>query len=70
MKNFRCEDIGMDCSFEAQAANEKDLMKEVKEHVKSAHNMQRIDPETANRLHAAITDEDVEGEEVRPSSVR
>ena len=39
LPSFKCRDIGMDCPFEASAANDEALMKKITEHAVSVHNM-------------------------------
>ncbi len=53
-KEFKCRDIGMNCSFSAKAESEKELFEKVAEHAKSAHNMSKIEPATEKKIKAAI----------------
>ena len=56
-KKFACKAIGMDCGFEAKAENEEALLVQVKEHERTAHNMQQIDEATAAKIRGSITEE-------------
>ncbi|MCL5262327.1 MAG: DUF1059 domain-containing protein [Candidatus Marsarchaeota archaeon] len=56
MKKFACKDIGMQCLWWAQAANEDMLMKKIQKHAANAHNMQQIDTETMRKIKGAIRD--------------
>ena len=52
---FKCKDIGMKCDFEVKGASSKDeMMQVVAAHAKSAHNMQSIAPDVAQKVSSAI----------------
>ena len=53
-KQFACRDIGMECEFTARAETDEELMSQIKEHAKTAHNMAKIDAKTMKRMKAAI----------------
>ncbi|MGC9037783.1 MAG: DUF1059 domain-containing protein, partial [Candidatus Micrarchaeia archaeon] len=52
--SFACKDIGMDCGFTATASTEDELMAKIREHARTAHNMQSIDDATMAKIKAAI----------------
>ncbi|MEM3827210.1 MAG: DUF1059 domain-containing protein [Candidatus Micrarchaeaceae archaeon] len=54
MKRFACRDIGMECNFVAQEADEKQLMNKIARHAREAHGMQQIDAATMAKVKAAI----------------
>ena len=56
-KIVRCRDVGMDCDFEARGETEQDVLDQCAEHAKSAHGMDGIPPELAQKVHASIRDE-------------
>jgi predicted small metal-binding protein len=56
-KKFACKDIGMQCGFEAHAADENALLQQIAQHAKSAHNMSNIDQATMAKIRAAIKEE-------------
>jgi predicted small metal-binding protein len=47
----------MDCDFEARGETEQDVLDQCAEHAKSAHGMDGIPPELAQKVHASIRDE-------------
>lgn len=53
---FKCKDIGMkDCDFEVKGASSRDeVMQIATVHAKSAHNMQTIPPDVAQKVSSAI----------------
>jgi len=46
MVSFKCKDIGMDCKFEATAANVQDLDNTIAKHAREAHKI----PSSSNRI--------------------
>ena len=54
MLSFKCEDIGMNCGFEAKAESKEEMMKIVSEHAASVHNIQTVSPELAQQIDKAI----------------
>jgi predicted small metal-binding protein len=51
---FRCADVGdKNCKWEARGRNEDDIMKQVEQHGRDAHNMQ-MDDSTRQRVRGAI----------------
>jgi len=53
-KTYACKDIGMQCGFTAEAADEQDLMQKIAKHAKEAHGMDKIDEATMKKVKAAI----------------
>ena len=53
-KKFACKDIGLPCGFRAEAEDERELMGKIAKHAREAHNMPKIDPDTATKVRAAI----------------
>jgi len=49
-----CKDVGVDCSFTAEAATEEELLKKVAQHAKDAHGMTNIDAVTLAKVKDAI----------------
>lgn len=58
-KLIRCRDVGVDCDFEARGETEQEVMDQCAEHAKSAHWMEEIPPELAQKVRAAMRDEEV-----------
>ena len=53
MVSFKCRDIGMDCKFEATAANVQDLDDKVAQHAREAHKIPSLDKEMWMKIHKA-----------------
>ena len=56
-KIVSCRDVGMDCDFEARGENEQEILQKCSEHARSAHGMNEIPNELAEKVRAAIHDE-------------
>lgn len=56
-KVITCRDVGMDCDFEARGETEQEVLRKCAEHARSAHGMERIPPEVAAKVKAAMRDE-------------
>ena len=57
-KVLRCKDVGVDCDFVARGATAEEVMEKAKEHACSDHGFQNIPPELAEKVMAAIHDEE------------
>jgi predicted small metal-binding protein len=57
MKAMHCGDLMKGCDFVARGASEDEVMKKAAEHAKSAHGIDNITPELAQKVKAAIKDE-------------
>jgi predicted small metal-binding protein len=55
-KYIACAEIVPDCTFEASAATEEELMKKVVAHAAHAHGVTEVTPELAAKVKAAIKD--------------
>jgi predicted small metal-binding protein len=53
-KLFKCRDIGNNCDFQARARSEEEVLHQVSEHAKTAHNMTEISKELADKIRTAI----------------
>lgn len=51
MVSFKCKDIGMDCRFEATAANVQELDDKVAKHARGAHNITSLDKDMWTKIH-------------------
>jgi predicted small metal-binding protein len=56
-KVLRCRDVGMDCDYSAHGETEEEIMKQAAEHVRTVHGMEDVPPEVAEKVRAAIHDE-------------
>ncbi len=54
MPSFKCADIGMACSFKAEAKTKEELMKKITEHAGSVHNIKTMPPDLAAKIQKAI----------------
>lgn len=52
-----CGDLMKGCDFVARGATEDEVMKQAAEHAKTAHGMQTIPSDMAQKVKAAIRDE-------------
>jgi predicted small metal-binding protein len=57
MKAMHCGDLMKGCNFVARGATEEEVMKKAAEHTKTAHGMDKITPELAQKVRAAIKNE-------------
>lgn len=53
-KKFTCSDVGVNCNWSATSEDETDLLKQIKEHAKEAHNFDEIPPELYTKVKNAI----------------
>ncbi len=56
-KVLRCADVGANCDFVATGNSEQEILQQVAEHARSAHNITEVTPEMADKVRAAIRDE-------------
>ena len=57
-KVLRCKDVGVDCDFIARGATEDEVIAKAQEHACTDHGFTGIPPELADKVKAAIYDED------------
>jgi predicted small metal-binding protein len=57
-KVLRCRDVGVDCDFVASGATVEEVMQKAKEHACTDHGFAAIPPELAEKVKAAIRDEE------------
>lgn len=55
-KHIACNDVVKGCTFEANAASEEELLKEVTAHAAKDHGVREVTPELAATVKAAIQD--------------
>ncbi|MCL6090437.1 MAG: DUF1059 domain-containing protein [Candidatus Thermoplasmatota archaeon] len=51
---FKCQDIGMDCDFKVSAKKAEDLIPQIADHAKSAHEMTEISDDLKQKVNSAI----------------
>ena len=57
MKAMHCGDLMKGCDFIARGATDLEVMKKAAEHAKTSHGMDKITPEMAQKVKAAIRNE-------------
>jgi predicted small metal-binding protein len=57
-KVLRCRDVGVDCDFVARGATTEEVLEKAKDHACSDHGFASIPPELADKVVAAIRDEE------------
>jgi predicted small metal-binding protein len=56
-RTMSCRDVGPDCDFVARGETDEEVMGQVAEHARTAHGMEEVPPELAQKAQAAIRDE-------------
>ena len=56
-KVLRCADVVGSCDFVARGDSEQEILQKASEHARSAHNIDEITPDVAEKVRAAIRDE-------------
>jgi predicted small metal-binding protein len=59
-KTVNCRDVGVDCDFTARGETEQEVLEQCAEHARTAHGMNEIPPELAEKVRTAIRDEAAE----------
>ncbi len=59
-KTVNCRDVGVDCDFTAKGETEQEVLQQCAEHARTAHGMDEIPQELAEKVRAAIRDETAE----------
>ena len=57
-KVLRCRDVGVDCDFVARGATVDEVLEKANDHASSVHGFTGIPPELAEKVIAAIRDEE------------
>ena len=56
-KIVSCREVGVDCDFEARGETEQEILQKCAEHAKSAHGMDQIPADLADKVRASIHDD-------------
>jgi len=56
-KVLHCADVVGSCDFVARGESEQEILTQAAEHARSAHNINEITPDVAEKVKAAIRDE-------------
>ena len=57
-RSMSCRDVGPDCDFVARGESDEEVLGQVAEHARSAHGMEEVPPELAEKARAAIRDDE------------
>ena len=57
-RRMSCRDVGPDCDFVARGETDDEIMGQVAEHARTAHGMDEVPPEVAEKVRGAIRDEE------------
>jgi predicted small metal-binding protein len=56
-KTFRCADLGhKECNWEVSGHSEEELLPQIEQHGRQAHNITKLDETARNRVREAIHD--------------
>jgi len=58
MKVVRCRDVGFDCDGVVRAETEEELLQQVAEHARSAHNVEEVTEEMVAKIKSVISEEE------------
>ena len=56
-KVISCRDVGVDCDFVAKGETEQEILQQCSEHARTAHNMNELPADLAEKVRSAIRDE-------------
>jgi len=59
-KVITCRDVGVDCDFVARGQTEQEVLQQCAEHARTAHGMNEISPELAEKVRSAIREDEDE----------
>ncbi len=53
-KHFHCKDVGYDCTWELEGANEDDMLPVIEQHAAEVHNLTQFKAEAEQHVRDAI----------------
>jgi predicted small metal-binding protein len=56
-KTYTCRDVGVDCDWRTRGETDEEVMRNIREHARTAHDMQEIPADLEEGVRAAIKDE-------------
>lgn len=56
-KVFSCRDVGVECDFVARGQTEEEILQQIAEHGSTAHGMDELSPELAEKVRSGIREE-------------
>ena len=57
-RRMDCRDVGPDCDFVARGESDEEVMGQVAEHARTAHGIDEVPQELAEKARAAIRDDE------------
>ena len=57
-RRMSCRDVGPDCDFVARGETDEEIMGQVAEHARTAHGMDEVPPGVAEKVRAAIREDE------------
>jgi len=57
MKNFKCQDTGRECDWEASANTDDEIIQQAAEHGKQRHGIQQVDEKLREQIRSLIHEE-------------
>ncbi len=54
MASFMCKDLGMECSFEVQGTDDREIMRQFIDHAESEHKMSVLPADVIYRIQKSI----------------
>jgi predicted small metal-binding protein len=54
LASIKCGDLGMDCSFEVKGTTEREIIRQLIEHIESEHNIPVLTADTLFRIKKGI----------------
>ena len=56
MKQFKCNDVVLGCTWVTRSEDETKLFADISSHAREAHGMDQVPPEVVDQIHDVITD--------------
>ena len=57
-RRMSCREVGPDCDFVARGETDEEIMGHVAVHARTAHGMDEVPPDVAEKVRAAIRDDE------------
>jgi len=56
MKQLKCNDVVLGCTWVTRSEDDEELFDEISSHAREAHGMDEVPPEVVDQIHAVITE--------------
>lgn len=53
-KTYTCRDVGVPCDWQVRGESDEDVMRKIREHARTAHNMEKIPADLEPKVRQAI----------------